>query len=191
MSSGGRAGPSRMTTRLVLKLSISLDGYIAGPGNSSDFMLAGRSEEGAAWVAETIAGATAHLIGAATYSAWTGFWPSQSGPIADALNRTPKVVFSNSLTSAGWGETEIAQGDLAASIARLQRERAGDYLLAHGGVRLARSLVQTGLVDEYRLVVHPVVLGAGARLFDAPLEVDPVETIAFRTGAVAHVLRPR
>jgi dihydrofolate reductase len=178
-----------MTIPLVLKLSISLDGYIAGPGNSSEFMLVGRSEEGAAWVAETIGTASAHLIGAATYAAWTGFWPSQPGPIADALNRTPKVVFSNSLTSADWGETEIASGDLPASVARLKQERAGAYLLAHGGVRLARSLVQAGLVDEYRLVVHPVVLGAGARLFDAPLALEPVETIAFRSGAVAHVLR--
>jgi dihydrofolate reductase len=63
----------------------------------------------------------------------------------------------------------------------------GGYLLAQGGVRFARSLAETGLIDEYRLVVHPVVLGAGERLFPAPLTIEPVSTTAFSGGAVAHV----
>ena len=82
------------------------------------------------------------------------------------MNEIPKVVFSNSLTSAAWGETTIATG---------------------GGVRFARSLVETGLIDEYRLVVHPVVLGAGDRLFTEPLTIEPTSTIAFSAGAVAHI----
>jgi dihydrofolate reductase len=96
-------------------------------------------------------------------------------------------VFSNSLASADWGETTIATGDLAAAITRLKGERADGYLLAQGGTRFARSLVETGLIDEYRLVVHPVVLGAGERLFTTPLTIDPISTIAFSRGAVAHV----
>ena len=103
------------------------------------------------------------------------------------MNEIPKVVFSNSLTSADWGETTIATGDLAEAIARLKQERSGGYLLAQGGVRFARSLVETGLIDEYRLVVHPVVLGAGERLFIAPLTIEPMSTTAFSGGAVAHV----
>ena len=98
-----------------------------------------------------------------------------------------KVVFSNSLASAEWGETTIAAGDLAEAITRLKRERSGGYLLAHGGTRFARSLVETGLIDEYRLVTHPVVLGAGERLFRAPLTIEPVSTTVFSGGAVAHV----
>jgi dihydrofolate reductase len=103
------------------------------------------------------------------------------------MNEIPKVVFSNSLTSADWSETEIAAGDLAQATTRLKRERSGGYLLAQGGVRFARSLVETGLIDEYRLVIHPVVLGAGERLFLAPLTIEPVSTTAFSGGAVAHV----
>ena len=103
------------------------------------------------------------------------------------MNEIPKVVFSDSLASVGWAETTIATGDLAAAVTRLKQERSGGYLLAHGGVRFARSLVETGLIDEYRLVVHPVVLGAGERLFDAPLSIEPTSTIAFSGGAVAHV----
>jgi dihydrofolate reductase len=103
------------------------------------------------------------------------------------MNEIPKVAFSNSLMSADWGETTIATGDLVDAVARLKQERSGGYLLTQGGVRFARSLVETGLIDEYRLVVHPVVLGAGERLFTAPLTIEPVSATAFSGGAVAHV----
>jgi dihydrofolate reductase len=104
------------------------------------------------------------------------------------MNEIPKVVFSNSLTSAAWGETEIAAGDLAEAITRLKQERSGDeYLLAQGGTRFARSLVETGLIDEYRLVIHPVVLGTGERIFTAPLTIESMSTTVFSAGAVAHV----
>ena len=103
------------------------------------------------------------------------------------MNETPKVVFSNSLASADWPETTIATGDLAQAVTRLKHEHSGGYLLAQGGTRFARSLVATGLIDEYRLVVHPVILGAGGRLFDGPLTIKPISTIAFSRGAVAHV----
>jgi len=172
---------------LVLKMSMSLDGYVAPPDGSSDWSTAGRSEDGFSWTLETVSNAGAHLIGAATYTGWAGYWPSAPGPLAAAMNEIPKVVFSNSLTSADWGETEIAAGDLAEAIKRLKHERSGGYLLAQGGTRFCRSLVETGLIDEYRLVTHPVVLGAGERLFSAPLAIEPVSTTVFSGGAVAHV----
>ena len=172
---------------LVLKMSVSLDGYIAPTDGSTDWVAAGRSDDGASWNVETLSFANAHLVGAATYAGWATFWPSASGPFAKPMNEIPKVVFSNSLTSADWGETTIATGDLVDAVTRLKQERSGGYLLAQGGVRFARSLVETGLIDEYRLVVHPVVLGAGERLFTAPLTIEPVTTTAFSGGAVAHV----
>jgi hypothetical protein len=76
------------------------------------------------------------------------------------MNEIPKVVFSNSLKSADWGETTIAAGDLTEAVTWLKQERSSGYLLAHGGARFARSLVETGLIDEYRLAIHPVILGA-------------------------------
>jgi dihydrofolate reductase len=172
---------------LVLKMSVSLDGYVAPADGSSGWEAAGRSPDGAEWVLDTVSNASAHLIGAATYARWAGFWPGASGPFAAPMNEIPKVVFSNSLSSADWPETTIATGEVADAVARLKQERSGGYLLAQGGVRFARSLVQTGLIDEYRLVVHPVILGAGERLFAAPLTIEPVSTTAFSRGAVAHV----
>jgi dihydrofolate reductase len=172
---------------LVLKMSISLDGFVAPIDGSTDWVVAGRSDDGAAWNVETLSNASAHLVGAATYAEWATYWPSASGPFAEPMNEIPKVVFSNSLASADWGDTTIAAGDLAETVTRLKEERPDGYLLAQGGVRFARSLVETGLIDEYRLVVHPVVLGAGERLFTAPLTIEPTSTIAFSRGAVAHV----
>jgi len=176
---------------LVLKMSISLDGYVAPPDGSGGWMHAGRSDDGRDWVVETVSNAGAHLVGAATYTEWATYWPGDSGPLAEPMNELPKVVFSNSLRSADWGETTIAAGDLTDAITRLKEERSGGYLLAQGGTRFARSLVETGLIDEYRLVVHPVVLGAGERLFTAPLTIEPMSTTVFSGGAVAHVFAAR
>jgi dihydrofolate reductase len=173
--------------QLVLKMSVSLDGYVAPSDGSTDWVAAGRSPDGASWTVETLSNAGAHLVGATTYAGWAGFWPGAAGPFAKPMNEIPKVVFSGSLTSADWGETTIAAGDLAEAVTRLKRERSGGYLLAHGGVRFARSLVETGLIDEYRLVTHPAVLGGGERLFNTPLTIEPISTIAFSGGAVAHV----
>jgi dihydrofolate reductase len=172
---------------LVLKMSVSLDGFVAPADGSTDWVAAGRSEDGARWTAETVSNAGAHLIGATTYARWADYWPGASGPFAEAMNEIPKVVFSNSLTSAEWDETTIATGDLAEAVTRLKQERSGGYLLVQGGARFARSLVETGLIDEYRLVVHPVVLGAGERIFLAPLTIEPDSTTVFSGGAVAHV----
>jgi dihydrofolate reductase len=172
---------------LVLKMSVSLDGYIARIDGSTDWITAGGSDDARNWTVETVSNASAHLIGAATYAGWAGYWPGASGPFAKPMNEIPKVVFSNSLASANWGETTIAAGDLAEAITRLKQERPDGYLLAHGGVRFARSLVATGLIDEYRLAIHPVVLGTGERLFLAPLTIKPISTTVFSGGAVAHV----
>ena len=172
---------------LVLKMSVSLDGYVAPIDGSTDWIAAGGSDDGLSWTVETVSNAGAHLVGAATYAVWAPYWPGASGPFAKAMNEIPKVVFSDSLASADWGETTIASGDLAEAVTRLKQERRDGYLLAHGGVRFARSLVETDLIDEYRLVIHPVVLGAGERIFQAPLTIESMSTTVFSGGAVAHV----
>ncbi|MBS1887685.1 MAG: dihydrofolate reductase family protein [Actinobacteria bacterium] len=174
-------------TALVLKMSVSLDGYVAPLDGSSGWEAAGRSEDGARWTLETVRNARTHLIGAATYLRWAEFWPTAPGPFAAPMNEIPKVVFSDSLAAADWGPATIARGDLAATVTRLKQEQPDGYLLAQGGVRFARSLVETGLIDEYRLVTHPIILGAGEPLFTRPLTIEPLSTTAFSSGAVAHV----
>ena len=146
---------------LVLKMSVSLDGYVAPPDGSSDWATAGRSEDGAAWTLETVSNAGTHLIGAATYARWATFWPGAAGPFAKPMNEIPKVVFSNSLASADWPETTIATGDLAEAVTRLKQKHYAGYLLAERRHPFRHSLVATGLIDEYRLVVHPGIHGRG------------------------------
>ena len=173
--------------RLVLKMSVSLDGFVASKDGSGDWLAAGGSDDALGWTVETISNAGAHLMGAATYAVMAAHWPGDSSPFAKPMNEIPKIVFSNSITSADWGETTIARGDLVEAVNRLKREQSGGYLLAHGGTRFARSLVEAGVIDEYRLLVHPAVLGTGERIFPAPLTLRPAGTTAFRGGAVAHV----
>jgi dihydrofolate reductase len=172
---------------LVLKMSVSLDGYVAPADGSGDWIAAGGSDDALRWNVETVSNAGAHLMGATTYAGMAAHWPGDSGPFAKPMNEIPKVVFSDSLASADWGETTISAGDLAEAITRLKQGRSGGYLLAHGGARFARSLVATGLIDEYRLLIHPAVLGAGERIFPAPLTIEPRSTTVFSGGAVAHV----
>ncbi len=174
---------------LVLKMSVSLDGYVAPIDGSTDWIAAGGSDDALSWTVETVSNAGAHLMGATTYAVMAAHWPGASGPFAKPMNEIPKVVFSDSLASADWGETTIAAGDLAEAITRLKQERSDGYLLAHGGARFARSLVETGLIDEYRLLIHPVVLGAGERIFLAPLTIEPISTTVFSGGAVAQSSR--
>jgi dihydrofolate reductase len=168
-------------------MSVSLDGYAAPIDGSTDWIAAGSSDDALSWTVETVSNAGAHLMGATTYAVMAAYWPGASGPFAKPMNEIPKVVFSDSLASTDWGETMIVAGDLAEAITQLKQKRSDRYPLAHGGVRFARSLVETGLIDEYRLLIHAVVLGAGERIFLAPLTIEPISTTVFSGGAVAHV----
>src|SRR4029450_680035 len=153
---------------LVLKMSVSLDGYVAPSDGSTDWIAAGRSDDGASWTAETLSNAGADLMSATTYGGGAAYWPGASGPFAKPMNEIPKVVFSDSLASANWGETTIAAGDLAEAISLLKQERSDGYLLAHGGVRFARSLVETGFFHTKPPFNPPRLPGAGRADFSPP-----------------------
>jgi dihydrofolate reductase len=172
-------------------MSVSLDGYVARADGSNDWISPSYSGDATEWTVDTLGNASAHLMGATTYRAMAAYWPDSDQPYAKPMNEIPKVVFSNSLESADWGATRIVAGDLAEGVRQLKEESADKYLLAHGGARFVRSLVKTGLIDEFRLLVHPALLGAGEQIFTEPLAIEPVSTTAFSGGAVAHVFRPQ
>jgi dihydrofolate reductase len=115
-------------------------------------------------------------------------WPASTEPFAPPMNEIPKVVFSRTLAHADWHGTRVVKSDLAEGIAQL-REEPGKDILAHGGASFAQSLVRANLIDEYRLIVHPVALGEGERLFVRRLDLQLVETTRFPAGAVALVYR--
>jgi dihydrofolate reductase len=187
--------------KLILRISISIDGFIESSNGSNakiDFAKS-RSPEGAAWVAEKIGQAGAQLLGRKAFCEMASFWPTASGASAKAMNEIPKIVFSkkgfdpSQFSSAkSWAEAKVVTGDLAEGITELKKQTGKD-LIAHGGVEFAQNLVQTGLVDEFWLTTHPVAVGSGFGLFEKlskPLYLKLVETKAFSTGAMVHIYRP-
>lgn len=169
---------------LILKMSMSVDGFVGGPNGEMDGFIRHRSPEGAAWVADTVRNAGVQVIGRKTYEGWATFWPTAPGPIAAPMNELPRIVVTRqaSVDTSAW-PAEIASGDLATNITRL-KQQDGNYILAHGGVSFVRELIRLGLVDEFRLVVHPVVLGAGLPLFETPMDLKLIDSRAFPSGTV-------
>ena len=187
--------------RLILKMSMSLDGFVAGPGGEMDWMMRTRSPEGINWVEQTLWQAGAHLMGRNTYASMVRYWPTSTDALAGPMNEVPKIVFSKSgslafeptvVRTPGWDNTRVLGGNLADDIAELKSE-SGKDLLAHGGASFAKDLIRQGLVDEFRLVVHPVVLGAGLALFDdvAPFDLTLIDATKFPVGTQGLIYRPK
>jgi dihydrofolate reductase len=178
---------------LVLQMGASIDGYVATIDGAHDWGYDGEDPATKAWKLASVWGAGAHLMGRQTYEDMAAVWPQSSSDYAAPMNEIPKVVFSKTLGRAEWPQSQIAAGELADEIARLKAQEGG-YLLAHGGARFAQALSREGLVDEYRLVIHPAALGDGLALFkDLPsrLALELVEAHTYSTGAAIHVYRPR
>lgn len=184
--------------KLILRISVSIDGFMESSNEKLDFAKS-RSPEGAAWVGEKMAQAGAHLMGRKAFCEMASFWPDASGLLANAMNEIPKIVFSKKgfepsefSTAKSWAEAEVVTGDLIQEITTLKKEPGKD-LLAHGGVGFAQNLVETGLIDEYWIATHPVAAGTGFGLFEKlskPLYLKLIETKAFSTGAMMHVFQP-
>lgn len=175
---------------LVLQMSVSLDAFVASPqgglGGSRP-----EDEEQMGWKLQRLREVGTHIMGRVTYEQMAEHWPDAGGEYAPLMNSIPKVVFSSTLEQASWGPARVANGDVASEIAELKQQSDKD-IMAHGGAAFVQSLSRHRLIDEYRLVIEPVALGAGLPLFkDLPavLQLQLVEARRFATGAVAHVYR--
>ena len=188
--------------RVVLQEFVTLDGFAAGPNNNVDFIPASMGgdtsfgEEQVALMEKT----DTLLLGRITYGMFAGYWPNVTQgaeqPFADKWNGLSKVVFSKTLDRAPWGkwsEGRIVRGNAVDEVTRLKKESGKDMLIS-GSISLAQSLIDKGLVDEYRLVVCPVVLGKGRPLFrdnGGPIQMELVNAKAKDRGAVSLVYRYR
>lgn len=156
--------------KVVVSQFITMDGVVEDPGGSEGFARGGwaftfnRGEEGDRFKLEEVMAGGALLLGRVTYEGFAAAWPSRTGAFADKYNGMPKYVVSTTLKDPAWHNTTVIAGDVAQAVAQLKREVAGD-ILVNGSVRLVQTLAAHGLVDEYRLMVFPTVLGAGKRLF--------------------------
>jgi dihydrofolate reductase len=211
---------------LHLKMSMTLDGFVAGPQGQIDWIFALPDPEADKWEAKVINDTSLHLMGSKTYADMISWWPYSDDQFANPMNSIPKAVFTQHdaahvkamKPSAGlqdaadaaeakgekrrepdpkvlkeWQDAYIAAGPMKDELAKLKKEGGGKPMLAHGGAGFARSLIATGMVDRFHLLVHPIVLGAGLPIFtkvDAPLKLKLVESIAFPAGTVAQVYVP-
>jgi dihydrofolate reductase len=176
--------------KVILKMHASLDGFVLGPDGDLDWVFETFDDEMAAWEIPSLWDAGVHIMGRATYHEMAEHWPSATSAFAPPMNEIPKVIFSKTLERADWTESRIVDGDLAEEIGRL-REEPGKEILAHGGASFAQSLVRADLIDEYRLIVHPVALGDGTPLFTTRVDLKLAAATPFPAGAVAHVYERR
>lgn len=179
--------------QVVLQMGITLDGFVHGDRGYEDWGLPPEEDDVVAWKAASLREAGTHIMGRVSYEVMASVWPTSTGIYADLMNDIPKVVFSKTLTQADWPESRIASGELADDINRLKRE-SGGVIVAHGGATFIDSLIGENLIDEYRLVIHPVAIGNGRSLFGAlrePLRLDIVEARTFPSGTTIQTCRPR
>ncbi len=179
---------------VILYMSISVDGYV-GSDREHPGMAIPEGAELKQWKLDRISKAGAHLMGRITYQQMSSAWPESDDPYAAPMNDVPKIVFSKTLTDAeaGWPETRVARGDLATEIAAIKAE-SGPDVIAWGGARFAGALAAADLIDEYRLLVQPLILGRGQALFDQLPEsrhLELVDSTAFPNGVAVQVYRPQ
>jgi dihydrofolate reductase len=193
-------------------MSMSLDGFVASPDSGLKWIFDG-DQEAIAWTLETVWNASLHVMGSRTFNDMAAYWPTSTEVFAPPMNQIPKAVFSkqgpailqavNAAAARGrsaelqpgaesWAEAHVASGDLADEIAKL-KAHDGKPMIAYGGAGFARSLVAAGLVDQYALLVHPVVLGKGLPVFSdlaTPTRLKLESSRAFPKGSVAQIYRP-
>ena len=156
--------------RIVVTEFVSLDGVIEDPGGSENFKHGAwsfeidRGEEGNRFKLDETMASDALLLGRVTYEGFADAWPSRDGEFADKFNSMPKYVVSSTLRDPEWTNSTVLEGDLGEEVAKLKAEHERD-IVVHGSARLAQELLERDLVDELRLMVYPVVLGSGKRLF--------------------------
>jgi dihydrofolate reductase len=157
--------------RIVVTEFLSLDGVVQDPGGDGDFKHAGwsfefeRGAEGDQFKTDETMSAEAMLLGRVTYEGFARAWPSRTGEFADKFNTMPKYVVSSTLQEPlEWNNARLLQGDVVEEVETL-RDGSGGDVIVHGSAQLVQTLIEHDLVDELRLMVFPVVLGDGKRLF--------------------------
>jgi dihydrofolate reductase len=168
--------------RIVVTEFMSLDGVVEAPGGGEDFKHGGwsfeisRGDEGDKFKLDETLSSEALLLGRVTYEGFAAAWPTRDGEFADKFNTMPKYVVSTTLEDPEWNNTTVLKGDVADEVGKLKQKQDGD-IVVHGSPRLVQTLIEHDLVDEFRLMVFPVVLGSGKRLFGETSDKKPLRLV--------------
>jgi dihydrofolate reductase len=183
---------------LVVTEYVSLDGVVEAPGGGEDFVHAGwtfriqRGPEGETFKLDETRNSDALVFGRVTYDGMAAVWPGMTGEFADLFNSLPKFVFSDTMSDASWNNTEVLHGDLRANVEDLKQRFAGD-IVVHGSPQIVQQLLELDLIDELRLMLFPIVLGSGKRLFadsDDAKRFRLTSTAAFGDGIALLTYTP-
>jgi dihydrofolate reductase len=183
--------------RIVVTEFVSLDGVMEAPGGE-EFKYPGwsfefdRGEEGNQFKLDETLESEALLLGRTTYEGFAAAWPQREGDFADKFNSMPKYVVSSTLEDPEWNNTTVLSGDAVEEVRKLKRELDGD-IYVHGSRQLAQTLIESDLVDELHLMVFPVVLGRGKRLFGETSDKKPLRLVDSKIvgdGVAILVYRP-
>ena len=177
--------------KIVASFFMSLDGVVEAP---DQWHFPYFSDEMGAAVGALMAESDAMMMGRVTYDAWAAYWPGKTDkddPFADFINNIRKYVVSSTLDTAEWQNSTLVSGDLTEEITKLKRQ-PGKTIGISGSTNLVRSLMRHGLLDELRLLVHPIVVGKGQRLFEEGLEIPMKLTSSetFPTGVLSLAYQP-
>jgi dihydrofolate reductase len=184
--------------RIVVTEFVSLDGVMEAPGGGEDFKHGGwsfeinRGDEGDKFKLDETMSSEALLLGRRTYEGFAAAWPSRDGEFADKFNTMPKYVVSSTLEDPDWTNSTVLKGDVGEEVAKLKREQDGD-IVVHGSAQLVQTLVERDLVDEFHLMVFPVVLGSGKRLFGETSDKKSLQLVDSKivgNGVAILVYRP-
>lgn len=175
--------------KVVLMMSVSLDGFVARPDGDLSWLFGGVDPEVMEWTVKVISQTDTQLIGGVTYEEQAQYWPTATDELAPLINSANKIVFSKSLKKLEWANSRLATGDVGAEISQLKKQ-PGKHIFVPGGARLAQSLSRLGLIDEYQLRVHPVVLGSGMPLFTDQIELKLLGSKTFGSGIIALSYEP-
>jgi dihydrofolate reductase len=179
--------------RVFLQMVVSLDGYVAPPDLDDSWIFEGMDGSLMQWIIDSLSGADTHLLGRASFQEQQRWLSVENHRLAQLINRSEKVVFSRTperLGNLGWTNSRPAAGSPAEEIAGLKR-RQGKDIVVPGGAAFAQDLSANRLIDEYRLIIHPVALGGGLRLFREPIKLHLTSSLRFGTGALVNTYCPR
>ena len=188
----------------MMKMSVSLDGFVCDANGANDWIFKTGDPESAAWSVGVVASAGLIIMGRKSFESMAPYWPTATGPFAAPMNDIPKALFTRkgfavtapnadqSPAAASWAGARVFDGDLADDIAQLKAE-PGKPIVALGGAEFMQHLIATGLVDEYHLAIHPVALGSGSPIFTglpSRLYLKLADVKAVPGGVVVHTYQP-
>jgi len=193
--------------KLVMKMSVSLDGFVGDSNGQKDWVFKTGDEESLAWSVEKIREAGLIIMGRKSFETMAPYWPTATGPFAAPMNNIPKALFTKkgfrgidpahtttaeqSSSGTSWAKARVFDGDLAEGIRELKAQ-SGKPIVAIGGAGFMQNLIATGLIDEYHLAIHPVALGSGLPIFaglEIPVYLKLAEVKVFPKGVIAQTYR--